>query len=118
MRILVTGHRGYIGTILVPMLLAEQHEVRGFDSDLFEGCVFYDPALSVPYLKKDIRDAEMSDLRGFDAIVHLAALSNDPLGDFDENLHVIPPFVEGLCCLVLEADDLRVRWHPSDSIPL
>jgi nucleoside-diphosphate-sugar epimerase len=91
MRVLVTGHKGYIGTIMVPMLQAEGYEVVGLDSDLFEGCVFGDPLLrggipDIPYVKKDIREVEPSDLQGCDAVVHLCALSNDPLGYFDPEI--------------------------------
>jgi nucleoside-diphosphate-sugar epimerase len=86
MRILVTGHKGYIGAVMVPMLQAEGHEVVGLDSGLFEGCVFGDSAPEIPHIKKDIRDVQASDLEGFDAVVHLAALSNDPLGNLDPDL--------------------------------
>ncbi len=87
MRVLVTGNRGYIGTVMVPMLQAAGFEVKGFDSDLFDGCVFGDQSIGIisdiSYIKKDIRDVELSDLRGMDAVVHLAALSNDPLGNLN-----------------------------------
>lgn len=86
MRILVTGHKGYIGTVLVPMLLQEGHEVVGLDSDLYERCDFGDNDIEVPFIRKDIRDVEISDLEGYDAVVHLAGLSNDPLGDLNPSL--------------------------------
>ncbi len=86
MRILVTGHKGYIGTILVPMLLSEGHEVVGFDSDLYSRCTFMDGIVAVPEILKDIRDVELSDLDGIDAVMHLAGLSNDPLGDLNPGL--------------------------------
>ncbi|MBE9125734.1 MULTISPECIES: NAD-dependent epimerase/dehydratase family protein [unclassified Coleofasciculus] len=86
MRLLLTGHKGYIGTILTPMLLAEGHEVVGVDSDLFEQSTFGDGIVNIPELKKDIRDIEASDLRGFEAILHLAGLSNDPLGNLNAEL--------------------------------
>jgi nucleoside-diphosphate-sugar epimerase len=86
MRLLVTGHLGYIGTVMVPMLLAEGHDVVGLDSDLFERCTFGDPPQRVPETRKDIRDIQLSDVRGFDAVLHLAALSNDPLGNLDPEL--------------------------------
>jgi nucleoside-diphosphate-sugar epimerase len=84
MRVLVTGHDGYIGHVLVPMLRARGHDVTGLDSFLFEGCGFDDAGEAqpaVPAIRKDIRDVEVDDLRGFDAVLHLAGISNDPLGD-------------------------------------
>jgi nucleoside-diphosphate-sugar epimerase len=86
MRVLVTGHLGYIGTVMVPMLLAEGYDVVGFDTDLFERSTFGSGIVSVPNIKKDIRDVEASDITGFDAVIHLAGLSNDPLGDLNPNL--------------------------------
>jgi nucleoside-diphosphate-sugar epimerase len=86
MRILVTGHRGYIGTVMVPMLQAAGHEVVGFDSDLFAQCTFGDAIQPGPSFRKDIRDVQPSDLEGFEAVVHLAGLSNDPLGDLNPGL--------------------------------
>ena len=88
MRILVTGHLGYIGTVLVPEFLAAGHQVVGLDSDLYRACTFGDPAHlpSVPTVERDLRDVTADDVRGFDAVVHLAALSNDPLGDLDREL--------------------------------
>lgn len=84
MRVLVTGHRGYIGTVLTPMLAAAGHDVVGLDSDLYERCTFAPGGEmpQVPTILKDIRDITPADLLGFDAVLHLAALSNDPLGDF------------------------------------
>lgn len=84
MRVLVTGHRGYIGVVLTPMLEAAGHSVVGIDSDLYERCTFAPGGAmpQVPTILKDIRDIEVADLLGFDAVLHLAALSNDPLGDF------------------------------------
>ena len=92
MRVLVTGHRGYIGTVLTPMLSAAGHEVVGLDSDLYERCTFAPGGKvpDVPTILKDVRDVEVADLLGFDAVLHLAALSNDPLGDFrPETTHSI-----------------------------
>jgi nucleoside-diphosphate-sugar epimerase len=86
MRVLVTGHKGYIGTVMVPMLVAEGYEVVGLDSDLYEQCTFGSFVQCVQEIKKDIRDVEASDLEGFDALLHLAGLSNDPLGDLDPGL--------------------------------
>ena len=86
MRVLVTGHLGYIGTVLTPMLLREGYEVVGVDSDLYARCTFGEAVPDVPSLRKDIRDVERPDLEGFDAVLHLAALSNDPLGDLNPDL--------------------------------
>jgi len=86
MRILLTGHKGYIGAVTVPILASADHEVVGLDSDLFDGCEFGEPAPEIPEIRKDIRDLGKEDLDGFDAVVHLAALSNDPLGDLDAEL--------------------------------
>lgn len=83
MRVLVTGDRGYIGTVLVPMLLERDYEVCGLDSDLFERCTLLGEIAGIESLRKDIRDVRVDDLRGFEAIIHLAGLSNDPLGDLD-----------------------------------
>ncbi len=88
MRVLVTGHNGYVGTILVPMLLEEGYEVVGLDTNLFEGSTFGEnnKTEDVPMIKKDVRDVELVDVDGFDAILHLAGLSNDPLGDLNPDL--------------------------------
>lgn len=86
MRILVTGSQGYIGTVLVPMLLNLGHDVTGLDSDLFEACTFGEGVPDIRVIKKDIRDVEASDVEGFDAVLHLAGLSNDPLGDLNPEL--------------------------------
>src|SRR5580704_16716489 len=83
MKILLTGHKGYIGAVAGPVLRAAGHEVIGLDTDLFAGCEFGEPAAEIPEIRKDIRDLAKSDLEGFDAVVHLAALSNDPLGNLD-----------------------------------
>ena len=82
MRVLVTGHRGYIGTVLVPMLLEHGHDVVGLDTDWFEQCTFAGIIPEVESIRKDVRDIQKSDVLGFDAIIHLAGLSNDPMGDY------------------------------------
>jgi len=83
MRIIVTGHRGYIGTVLVEVLMQSGHDVTGIDSDLYQGCDFGELPPPVPSLRRDIRDIQPKDLAGAEAIVHLAALSNDPVGALD-----------------------------------
>jgi nucleoside-diphosphate-sugar epimerase len=88
MRVLLTGHLGYIGTVMAPMLRAAGHAVVGLDSDLYRRCTFAAGGriLDLPLLRKDTRDVTAEDLRGFDAVIHLAALSNDPLSDIDPTL--------------------------------
>jgi nucleoside-diphosphate-sugar epimerase len=85
MRILLTGNQGYIGTVLAPMLRAADHDVVGLDNGLFRECsIAAIPPL--PTLRRDIRDVVAEDLEGFDAVIHLAGLSNDPLGDLNPQL--------------------------------
>ncbi|MEM9998069.1 MAG: SDR family oxidoreductase [Bacteroidota bacterium] len=87
MRLLVTGHNGYIGSVLVPRLLALGYDVHGLDSDLFAACTFLpDAVATIPEKRRDLRDVTRGDLDGFDAIVHLANLSNDPLGNLNPAL--------------------------------
>jgi nucleoside-diphosphate-sugar epimerase len=88
MHILVTGNKGYIGTVMTQLLLSEGFEVSGLDNDLFEKSIFGDKTItggipSISYLRKDIRDVSLRDLKNIDAIFHLCALSNDPLGNFN-----------------------------------
>jgi nucleoside-diphosphate-sugar epimerase len=83
---MVTGHKGYIGTVLVPMLIDAGYEVIGMDNDLYRRCTYGEEFKKVPELDKDIRDAESDDMNGIEAVIHLAALSNDPLGNLDPEL--------------------------------
>jgi nucleoside-diphosphate-sugar epimerase len=82
-KVLITGHRGYIGSVLTELAVERGHEVVGLDSDLYAGSDFGPPAPAVPSLLIDVRDVEAEHLEGFDAVIHLAALSNDPLGNVD-----------------------------------
>jgi nucleoside-diphosphate-sugar epimerase len=86
MRILVTGHKGYIGTVMAPLLSAAGHDVVGLDTDLFEQCTFGSEPEDFPAIRKDLRDVEHADLEGLDAVIHLAGLSNDPLGNLNPDL--------------------------------
>jgi nucleoside-diphosphate-sugar epimerase len=86
MRVLVTGHKGYIGSVLVPMAQRAGHEVVGLDSDLYQNSTYGDPPPAVREIIKDVRDIEKYDLEGIDAIIHLAGLSNDMLGDLNPDL--------------------------------
>jgi len=81
MRVLITGHNGYLGSVMAPELRSAGHEVTGLDTFFFEGCTLGDDQDAIPALRKDVRDIQAADLQGFDAVVHLAALCNDPLGD-------------------------------------
>lgn len=87
MRVLVTGHNGYVGTVMVPMLQEVGHDVVGMDTNLYQACTFgEDTTVKIPAIEKDIRDITAADLDGFDAVIHLAGLSNDPLGDLNPSL--------------------------------
>ena len=86
MKVMVTGHKGYIGTVMVPMLKKVGHEIIGLDSDLYRNSTYGDTLPEVPEIIKDIRDVEKNDLKGVDAIVHLAGLSNDMLGDLNPEI--------------------------------
>lgn len=82
-RVLVTGHNGYIGSVMAPMLAQAGYEVCGLDTGYFSQCTLVPDNISIPSVWKDIRDITKEDLRGFDAVIHLAALSNDPIGNLD-----------------------------------
>jgi nucleoside-diphosphate-sugar epimerase len=84
--VLVTGHRGYIGVHLVDVLQRAGHSVTGCDSGLFDGCEWEPFARPDAELRKDVRELELDDVRGHDCVMHLAAISNDPMGDVDPEL--------------------------------
>jgi nucleoside-diphosphate-sugar epimerase len=86
MRVLVTGSHGYIGSVLAPYLLAQGHDVVGIDTNWFARCALTPPEVEFEARIADIRDLDVADLVGFDAVCHLAALSNDPLGNLDARL--------------------------------
>jgi nucleoside-diphosphate-sugar epimerase len=85
-RVLVTGHLGYIGQHAVDLLLAEGHHVRGVDIDLYDGCDFYPPTMPQESYVRDVFDLQVEDFQGFDAVMHFAGLSNDPLCELDPSL--------------------------------
>jgi nucleoside-diphosphate-sugar epimerase len=85
-RVLVTGHHGYLGSLVTPALLERGHEVVGLDAFLYRGCDLFHADPKVERLELDVRDVTAAHFEGFEAIVHLAALSNDPLGEVDPRL--------------------------------
>lgn len=86
MKVLVTGNKGYIGAVLYRKLIDEGFEVVGLDTGFYEGCNFFAEEYKTRQIKKDIRNINKEDLFGIDAIVHLAALSNDPIGEINREL--------------------------------
>ena len=86
MRVLVTGHRGFIGPHLVELLKARGHWVTGCDIGLFDGCEWEELPKPDLELKRDVRSLSEADLQGYDVICHLAAISNDPMGDLQPEI--------------------------------
>lgn len=86
MNVLVTGYQGYIGTHLVDVLKKENHHVVGVDVGLFDGCEWENYTKPDVIIAKDIRQLEVEDLQNIDCVMHLAAISNDPMGDLNENI--------------------------------
>lgn len=83
---MVTGNQGYIGTVLAKILVEKGYRVRGLDTGYYRSCLLEPLTYTTDQIKKDLRDVEREDLKGIDAVIHLAALSNDPLGEFDPKL--------------------------------
>lgn len=86
MKVLLTGHNGFIGSVMQRVLLDAGHDVTGMDTYFFGACTFGTDTSDIPVLRLDVRDVEVSDLEQFDAVIHLAALSNDPLGNLNGDL--------------------------------
>ncbi|NUK71984.1 SDR family oxidoreductase [Streptomyces lunaelactis] len=86
MRVLLTGHQGYLGTVMAPVIAAAGHEVVGLDAGLFADCVLGPPPADPPGPRVDLRDVTADHVAGVDAVIHLAALSNDPLGSLAPDL--------------------------------
>lgn len=88
MRVLLTGHRGYIGSVMIGMLRARGHEIHGYDSEFYHRCSYLPGGRlpDVPGVCKDVRDITVADLTGFEAVIHLAALSNDPLSNINPDI--------------------------------
>jgi nucleoside-diphosphate-sugar epimerase len=84
-RLLITGHSGYIGSVMAPLLVQAGYDVVGLDTGYFDRCTLVPDEIKVPAIRKDIRDIAADDLRGFNGVIHLAALSNDPIGNLDED---------------------------------
>lgn len=82
--ILMTGHRGYLGSVMAPYLVERGWQVIGLDTGYFDDCTLVDDPVEIPAITKDIRDLEPDDVRDLYAVIHLAALSNDPIGNLDE----------------------------------
>lgn len=83
-RVLITGHNGYIGSVMAPAFVQAGYHVAGLDTGYFASCTLVPETMEIPWQHKDIRELELHDVRGFDAVVHLAALSNDPIGNLND----------------------------------
>src|SRR5918992_3072802 len=118
LRVLVTGHNGYIGCALVPLLLEAGHDVGGLDTYLYETCTFGDDVESISAVRKDVRDVEAADLEGFEAVIHLAAISNDPVGDLnaDTTYDINHRAASNLARLAKEAGVSRFLFSSSCSL--
>jgi nucleoside-diphosphate-sugar epimerase len=117
-RVLVTGNLGYLGTVMVPVLQGAGHEVVGLDTGYFADQVHGPPPTEVPTHRVDLRDVEREHVEGVDAICHLAALSNDPLGDLEpEHTHAINHHASGrLAAIAKDAGVQRFLYASSCSV--
>ena len=114
MKVLVTGHQGYIGSVATPVLAAAGHEVTGLDTGFYRGCDLGPVPNAVPTLDLDVRDVSAEDLRGLDAVVHLAGLSNDPLGDLAREAGVSRFLFASSCSMYGASEQERV----TEDVPL
>lgn len=80
----MTGHNGYIGSVMAPHLVGAGYEVTGLDTGYFSECTLVPDTVTIPEIKKDLRDLTVKDVEGFDAVIHLGALSNDPIGNLND----------------------------------
>ncbi len=80
----MTGHKGYLGAVMAPHLRQQGYDVVGYDVGYFNDCTLVPDSAEIPEIRKDIRDLVPEDVESFDAVIHLAALSNDPIGNLDE----------------------------------
>lgn len=83
-RILITGHEGYLGSVMAPWLRSQDYDVVGLDTGYFQNCALVPAPSGIRTIRKDLREVGAKDLDGFDAVIHLAALSNDPIGNLNE----------------------------------
>ena len=83
-RVLITGHKGYIGSVMAPYFAQAGYDVVGLDTGYYDPCTLVPDQVRIPYKQKDVRDLELDDVKGFDVVVHLAALSNDPIGNMND----------------------------------
>src|SRR5215475_3804104 len=86
MKVFVTGHRGYVGAHLVDLLKQAGHQVTGCDLNLFDGCAWQELVQPDREMVRDVRMLTPRDLEGYDCVMHLAAISNDPMGDLDPEI--------------------------------
>lgn len=117
-RVLVTGNAGYVGAVMVPILVEAGHEVTGLDTGYFEGCDLAPQRASVPTIHKDLRAVEAPDLQGFDAVIHLAGLCNDPLGNLNPELTAEINYRASLRLALLARDAGVTRFIYSSSCSL